>query len=430
MKIIYLYKISVLFLLLISSFKNSAQQPPQTNKKESPKTSVKNNPTPTKLNINKAQIDKTYSQLSVAEKEKVKELPAIPEAFRNNIEAQDFLFKLKDFDIYKILSQNAGRSLVLTSYYVGYNGVKQKAEYIVKEAEKLKAAFLKNNPSVNFGANIGKTYTSENSLVYLPLGDASFADEVVSANYIAGNVKFPVENCLNIPNYLVAKNVKESKGIYSLGIKGRLIIRFTNNALVDVVGPDLFVFETGEIEPTNLEISKDGISWIPVGTISGGTASVDINKFAQPNEYYYYVRLTDLDTKSGIPGADIDAIATIGAAMRLSLAAEVLFDLGKAELKVEGIAAIKKLAQQLQTMSNAQLNVDGYTDDIGTDETNIKLSLLRAQAVSAILKAELKNKINFIYKETGKGKANPAVPNTNEENRKMNRRVEILVIPK
>jgi outer membrane protein OmpA-like peptidoglycan-associated protein len=142
------------------------------------------------------------------------------------------------------------------------------------------------------------------------------------------------------------------------------------------------------------------------------------------------VRLTDLNTKSVLAGADIDAVATIGAAIKLSLNAEVLFDLGKANLKADGIAAIKKLAQELQTMPAAQLNIDGFTDDIGTDEANIKLSLQRAQAVAAVLKETLKSKAGFVYKETGKGKADPVVPNINEENRKKNRRVEILVLPK
>jgi type VI secretion system protein ImpK len=56
--------------------------------------------------------------------------------------------------------------------------------------------------------------------------------------------------------------------------------------------------------------------------------------------------------------------------------------------------------------------------------------LQRAQAVAAVLKEALKNKTGFVYKETGKGKANPVVPNNSEENRKQNRRVEILVNPK
>jgi outer membrane protein OmpA-like peptidoglycan-associated protein len=405
------------------------------------KQEAKNNPSKSTTNLparysskystNKVTIENTYKQLTAAEKEKVKNYPTVPEAFRTNLDAQDFLNKLNGIDINADLTKySKEKSMAITGYCISYLNTKQKAEQIVKESAKLKAEFEKNNPTVKFGANVGKTYISENALVYLPLGDASFADEVIAAKYISGNTEFPKENCLHVPDYVLMNNLKENKGIYSLGLNGSLTIKFSNNALVDVNGADLFVFEAGEIEPTSLEISKDGTNWINVGKISGGTAAVDINKFVQPNEYFYYVRLTDLNTKSALAGADIDAVATIGAAIKLSLNAEVLFDLGKANLKADGIAAIKKLAQQLQTMPAAQLNIDGFTDDIGTDEANIKLSLQRAQAVAAVLKETLKSKAGFVYKETGKGKADPVVPNTNEENRKKNRRVEILVSPK
>ncbi|RYD74837.1 MAG: hypothetical protein EOP53_17535 [Sphingobacteriales bacterium] len=58
------------------------------------------------------------------------------------------------------------------------------------------------------------------------------------------------------------------------------------------------------------------------------------------------------------------------------------------------------------------------------------MSLQRAQSVSAVLKEALKTKTGFVYKESGKGKANPVAANNNEENRQKNRRVEIVVSPK
>ncbi|MBL0147055.1 MAG: hypothetical protein IPP48_16410 [Chitinophagaceae bacterium] len=290
----------------------------------------------------KTSIENAYKYLSPAEKEKVKNYPPVPEAFRTSIDAEEFLSSLKGVDINGDVQKfSKEKSVPLTGYCVSYLTTKQKAETIVKDAAKLKAEFIKNNPSINFGAVIGKTYVSENGLVYLPLGDASFADEAPDAKYISGNIQFPKENCIGTPDYVSMNDLKKNKGIYSLGLNGTLTIKFTNNALVDVNGPDLFVFEAGQIEPTNLDISKDGINWISVGKISGGTASVDISKVAKPTDYFYYVRLTDLNTTSSIAGADIDAIAAIGAAIKLSLNAEVLFDLGKANLKPDGIAAIK-----------------------------------------------------------------------------------------
>jgi outer membrane protein OmpA-like peptidoglycan-associated protein len=382
------------------------------------------------IKTNKEAIEKNYEQLTASEKEKVKNMPPVPVAFRTNIDAQKFLDALGDFDLYKVLADRENtKSLNLTMFYAGYFKTKGVAEYIVAEAKKLRAEFEKTNPNTNFGVGIGKTYTSENALVYLPLGDASFVDEVISANYTKGAKEFPKENTIGVPDYILEKNLLNNKGIYSLGIKGSVVVKFTNNALVDANGADLFVFEAGEIEPTQVAISKDGNTWIEIGVISGGTASLDIKDFVKPNEYFYYVRLTDLDTKSGLPGADIDAVATIGSAMHLDLSAEILFEVGKSNLKKEGILAVEKLANSLQNISSAQIIIKGHTDDIGNDENNKKLSLQRAEAVSIILKNNLSSKINFTYQEIGKGKSESIVPNTSDANRKKNRRVEIIVNP-
>jgi len=77
---------------------------------------------------------------------------------------------------------------------------------------------------------------------------------------------------------------------------------------------------------------------------------------------------------------------------------------------------------------NSRLILVGYTDDIGDEKYNLKLSYKRAQAVANFLEsidfAKIdKNKITII----GKGEADPIVPNTNKENRAMNRRVEIII---
>jgi hypothetical protein len=58
----------------------------------------------------------------------------------------------------------------------------------------------------------------------------------------------------------------------TLGCGGELVPRFEDNALIDVAGPDLYVFEIGpEVGPTGLAVSNDGEDWIRVGRISGGS---------------------------------------------------------------------------------------------------------------------------------------------------------------
>ena len=397
-------------------------------KTKSTEVTRNNKPVQKDLTINKKLIDSSYSRLTESEKQLFKNFPQVPARFVTGEDAESFLNKTKDFSTVSFLAANKKAfTPTLIGYLAAFEGVKNKANFIVTEGEKAKQTFERNNPTIQFGKNRGKVYVSSNTVVYLPLAELSFADEVVSANYVKGDLKFDTKNCLGVPDYILSKNRNDQKNIYSLGNNGTLQIKFTNNALVDVNGPDLFVFEEGEVEPTKLEISKDGTNWLDVGKISGGTSFVDISSVAKPNEYFYYVRLTDLNSQSTVPGADIDAIAAIGAAIKLSLNAEVLFDLGKSILKPEGIAAVKKFAADLKQMSKGNISIDGYTDDIGTDEANSKLSLERAKSVSFILQQELKGAGNFSFTESGKGKSQPVAPNTNEENRKKNRRVEIII---
>ncbi|MBF8150868.1 OmpA family protein [Winogradskyella sp. F6397] len=297
---------------------------------------------------------------------------------------------------------------------------------IVRKSEAAKRKFKALNPDLFYGDDVGVSYVGNlNKTVYLPLGPLSFADEVVHVNH-PQLLTQEVNNVLGEPD--VIESFDDATGIYSLGLAGTLTIRFTDNALVDVNGPDLYLFEIGQLEPTELEISKDGKSWIKIGKIDGGVAEVDIAPYVKPNDLFYYVRFKDLKEKSGIPGADVDAIAAIGSAMRLNLDSQVLFDTGKSELKPAGINALKELVNSITVLKKGKVIVEGHTDDVGSDATNKTLSLARAKSVSKALR-QLIPSTEFKWQEKGYGESKPIVENDSDENRSKNRRVEILVVP-
>jgi hypothetical protein len=119
--------------------------------------------------------------------------------------------------------------------------------------------------------------------VRFPLGDRSFADEVVSftsGTPAAANARDrDPKQILGAPNYDQAADTN----YLTLGCGGTVIVRFTDNALVDTPGPDLYVFEVGpQVEPTGVAISEDGNAWIEIGKVEGGQASVDIHPFVRP----------------------------------------------------------------------------------------------------------------------------------------------------
>ncbi|WP_179019775.1 OmpA family protein [Winogradskyella forsetii] len=297
---------------------------------------------------------------------------------------------------------------------------------IVRKSEAAKKKFKQLNPNLFYGDEVGVSYVgNQKKTVYLPLGPLSFADEVVNVNH-PKLLTQEVNNVLGEPD--VIETYDDATGIYSLGLGGTLTVRFIDNALVDVNGPDLYLFEIGQLEPTDLEISKDGKNWIKIGKIDGGVAEVDIAPYVKANELFYYVRFKDLKEKSGVPGADVDAVAAIGSAMRLNLDSQVLFDSGKSELRPQGITALKELVNSITVLKKGKVIVEGHTDDVGSETTNNALSLARAKSVSAALK-KLIPSTQFIWQEKGYGESKPLVDNDSDKNRAKNRRVEILILP-
>tara|TARA_R110002050_G_scaffold204522_4_gene340257 strand:- start:192483 stop:193886 length:1404 start_codon:yes stop_codon:yes gene_type:complete len=302
---------------------------------------------------------------------------------------------------------------------------KERTSNFKKKALTGKTQFYKDNPSwFALDESVEDTYIDYRlNMVYLPLGDASFADSVIAFNPGKPKGRAPKGALGPAQGRLLTL-----EDCATLGIKGILTLYFEDNSISDVNGPDIYVFEIGQVEPTNIEISKNGIDWINVGKIEGGTAGLDIHDFVQPGDTFNYIRLTDLDTYSGMPGADIDAVAAIGGALRMNLDSAVLFKTGKHELKEEGILAIKALAEQMKNLQKGTITVEGHTDDVGSDTTNKTLSQKRAASVAAALKKAINNPA-FKWKEIGYGESKPLVANDTEENRFKNRRVEILVTP-
>jgi len=294
-----------------------------------------------------------------------------------------------------------------------------------KRAQQAKDKFYKDNPSwFALDETTEDTFIdSRKEMVYLPLGNLSFADSVVAFQPGRPSGRTPEKGLGPAQG-----NANVITDCAVLGIEGVMTLFFKDNAILDVNGPDIYVFEIGEIEPTNLEISKNGQEWINVGKIEGGTAFVDIKDYVKPGETFNYVRFTDLDTQSGQPGADIDAVAAIGGALRMSLDSAVLFETGAHVLKAEGISAIEALAQQMKNIKKGTVTIEGHTDDVGSDTTNKTLSQKRAASVAIALKKALDNP-TFNWKEVGYGESKPLVQNDSDENRQKNRRVEILVTP-
>ena len=104
---------------------------------------------------------------------------------------------------------------------------------------------------------------------------------------------------------------------------------------------------------------------------------------------------------------------------------DVLFDPGKYTLKPNTKIALAKIAGILQTSPGLKLQIEGYTDSVGSDELNQKLSEARARAVEDFLVSQGLSMDNITA--AGYGKQNPVADNSTPQGRAQNRRVQLVV---
>lgn len=288
-------------------------------------------------------------------------------------------------------------------------------------------------PATAVPAQDGKHYPDgRGGEVFFPLGDRSFADEVVvfETGQPAANrdLESNPESTLGPPD----QSITGASSYTALGCRGTLVVRFTDNALVDVDGPDLYIFEIGEaVERTFLAISRDGHQWTDVGRVSGGVAEVDIAAFVGGPEPYPYVRLIDAGRNCSppTPGADINAIGAIGSGFTVRLSSAVLFAVGEAELQGAAEEVLRERVLSLFTSyPGARVIIEGHIDDTGGDDANQALSERRALAVQAFLESTAEVAGSEIASR-GYGESRPVADNDSDDGRQRYRRVEITIVP-
>ncbi len=104
---------------------------------------------------------------------------------------------------------------------------------------------------------------------------------------------------------------------------------------------------------------------------------------------------------------------------------DVLFDTGKYTLKPDTQVKLAKVAGILLAYPSLKMQVEGFTDNVGSPEYNQKLSENRAQAVGDFLVSQGVPLANV--SATGFGLNNPVADNSTAAGRAQNRRVNLVV---
>lgn len=279
----------------------------------------------------------------------------------------------------------------------------------------------------------GKLYRIDRyESIYLPLGKISFADKLIE--YKVGTPA-PIQKyrdsiqCLHEPNY---RNY-QTPNFLSLGCGGSLTVEFTDNGFMNLPGDDLYLFEVGPSkEPAKVEISQNGTDWVYAGKIAGGKSSIDLTAAGIDDEtVFYFLRITDLKDlcKSKSAGADIDAIGAINSVIKLTINADVLFDVAKFDLKETAKQSLDSLKTSIEKVDKATILVQGHTDSDGDEISNLTLSENRCLSVKERLMEIFGENTFYEFEIKAYGESKPRFPNDSEENKQQNRRVEITVLP-
>jgi len=142
----------------------------------------------------------------------------------------------------------------------------------------------------------------------------------------------------------------------------------------------------------------------------------DNAKAARDQEAQKAARLqAELDALKAKP-TDRGLVLTLG---------DVLFDTGKAELNSGAARKLDQLAQFLTEHSDRRVQIEGFTDSVGTDSYNLDLSQRRADAVRSALRGRGIDADRITTQ--GFGKEFPVASNAESGGRQLNRRVEVTI---
>ncbi|MEO9966590.1 MAG: OmpA family protein [Reichenbachiella sp.] len=213
-----------------------------------------------------------------------------------------------------------------------------------------------------------------------------------------------------LPDYLKPKPTAVIAGIVSNANSGAPL-----GALVLIEDID-----TGELIAINKSNSESGeyLVVLPAGRNYSVSASKD--------GYFFYSQSFDLpkDTTYQEITKDIN-LEPIEKGTKVVLN-NIFFESGRAELKPISYVELNKAAELLQNNGSMVIEVGGHTDNLGSEEANLRLSQSRANAVVDYLKLAGIEETRLQAK--GYGESTPIADNSTNEGRKANRRTEFVIV--
>lgn len=148
--------------------------------------------------------------------------------------------------------------------------------------------------------------------------------------------------------------------------------------------------------------------------------------FVSQAGYFFKSLSFDYSQQTDAQGKQLDIVLEPLNKDRYEILNNIFFETGRFELEEKSKTELEKLVKLLKLNPTVRLEISGHTDDVGKDAENLALSRKRAQAVGDYLVAAGVSAQRI--KTEGYGKTRPFMPNTSDENRRRNRRIEVRIL--
>ena len=225
---------------------------------------------------------------------------------------------------------------------------------------------------------------------------------------------------------------KKRNVIYEFNVPENLFKRFKKADFLKGIVQDAVTkkFVSANIELYDLKtntllqkLSSDPITGEYTAVLPNGSQfALYVNK-----EKYFFKSLSfDYTQDKANAGKKIDVLLEPIRTNVVERLNNIFFDSGKADLKPESTVELNKIITLLKNNTSLKIEISGHTDDVGSDQTNLVLSQKRAAAVTYFLQQNGID-INRLV-AVGFGETKPIMANSSEENRQINRRIEMKIL--
>lgn len=187
-----------------------------------------------------------------------------------------------------------------------------------------------------------------------------------------------------------------------------------SNTVQKLISPNLKTVTAGQLSVNGANITLRG----NVGSDEQRKTVTDEAGKAYANAANVYSLKTDLRVVAD-PGQGQDLL-------NQTLANRIIeFESGSSTLAPSGQGILDEMAVALNKIGRRTVLIIGHTDASGNQNANIALSKARADAVKAYLSSKGIDPATLLTE--GMGPAQPVAPNTTEEGRRRNRRIEFKI---